>query len=271
MWFLALLGCGAGPNEETLVPDVRVMAAVAEPPEVGAGESVEVAVHLFDPAGEGIEGVLWTCLDLGDGCLEAALPAVGASLLDPVDGVATVTRAVPAELAPLVADGTTVLPVPVWVLACAPGVCPLVAAVAAAPEPGTAEAEALAADLADPTAWMAELPIEGVSLGFTTVGVSARPEAERARNPAATVAAPGPYGVEVEGELEVRMRADLEVTWWAYTTLGGFDAPSRDADPDEEVGFTFYAPEEAGTAEVLFLAVTEDGGQTVWRTTIDVD
>lgn len=140
MVLLALLGCGAGPNEETLVPDVRVMAAVAEPPEVEAGASVELAVHLVDPVGEGVEGVLWTCVDLGEGCLEAELPAAGATLLDPVDGVATVTRGVPAELAPVVADGSTVLPVPVWVLACAPGVCPLIDEVARAPAAGTAEA-----------------------------------------------------------------------------------------------------------------------------------
>lgn len=266
-----LLGCGAGPATETLVPDLRILAIVAEPPEVAPGEQVTLGVHTMDPAGTGVEGLLWSCLDLGDGCLEAALPAAGATVFSPVDGVASVPRTIPSELAPLVADGVTVVPVPLWALACAPGLCPVIDAARAAPEPGTAEAEALAAELADPTAWLAELPLTGVSLALTTVSVSARPVEERVTNPTLSPVADGPYTAPAGGELDLSFTVDRPLTAWGYTTLGGFGTVSAEVEPEEPLELTWYAPEEPGDGEMLIVGVPEEGGQAVWRTRFRVE
>jgi len=255
---LVLLACTAGPDEETLVPELRVMALTADPPEAAPGTEVALAAWVADPDAVDPDVVLWTCLDLGDGCLELAAPSFGVSSGKLTDGVLSTTRVAPAELSPIVADGETVLPVPTFVLACAPGLCPLVDLVGA--EPGTPEAEEAAALLADPFGMLESLPMEGVSLGFGTLDVSAR--ATPAVNPSlapAFDAAVAPAGEQVD----LAFTSDgAEV--WAYTTAGGFDMPV--VEPEEGTAtHVWYAPEEPGAATLWAVALGAEGGATVWR------
>ena len=86
MILIFALGCGAGPNDETLVDELRVLAMVAEPPEVAPGAESTVEVTVADPEGVGPDVIVWTCTDLGDGCLEAALPGFGATVGDVASG-----------------------------------------------------------------------------------------------------------------------------------------------------------------------------------------
>lgn len=253
-----LLACTPGPDEETLVDEVRVVALTADPPEAAPGTEVALTAWVGDPEGVDPDVLLWTCLDLGKGCAEAAAPGFGVTRGKAVDGVLATTRVAPAELAPLVADGETVLPVPTWVLACAPGLCPLVELVDA--EPGSDAAAEAAALLADPFGMMEDLPMEGVSLGFATLDVSTR--AAPVTNPSLgvvdgeVVAAPG-------GEVDLVFTTDAAEVW-AYTTAGGFGMPAV-APVDGAATHTWYAPEEAGEATLWAVALGAEGGATVWR------
>lgn len=261
LWTL-LAACG-GPSDETRVEELRVMAAVMTPPEAAPGAEVGVEVHLLDPVGDGAEVLLWTCLDLGDGCLEAQAPGLGTTVAAPEAGVVRTTRTAPAELAAFL-DAETVLPVPLWALACAPGVCPVIDAARAAPDPGSAEADALATQLADPTAWLAELPMQGVSLGFGTIGVSLR--AEPVTNPRLVMVHEALEPVDAGGsfDLSVLVEAEGEVTVWGYATGGGFGAPADEVQ-DGMATLTYFAPEDPSEVEVLLVAVGADGGSAVWR------
>ena len=69
---LLLLACG-GVNDETVLSELRVLAMVAEPPEVGPGQSTTVTSWIADPTKTGFEVLTWACTDLGEGCLEPTL------------------------------------------------------------------------------------------------------------------------------------------------------------------------------------------------------
>ena len=65
------LGACMGPNDETLVVELRVMAMVAEPPEVAPGAMTTITVHVADPLDEAPEVLFWTCADLAvDGSVQ---------------------------------------------------------------------------------------------------------------------------------------------------------------------------------------------------------
>lgn len=262
---LLLAACG-GPDEETLVDEVRVLAVVAEPPEVVPGAPVSLTATVADPEGEGAEIMLWTCTDLGDGCLEAAEPDLGVSVGEPTDGTFTVERTAPAALAGIVADGETVLPLPLWSLACAPGLCPPLEL--ARKDRTDAETEELNTFLADPTTGMEDLPLSGTSLGFTFLSVSMR--AEPVVNP---VIAP-PETIEVDAGGSVTFVVGVEsadvATAWAYTTGGGFEAASVEV-VDGSAELTWFGPEKAGEETVWVVVVGEDGGSAVWSTVATVN
>ena len=263
---LLLAGCG-GPNEETLLDELRVIAVVAEPPEVAPGATTTLTATTVDPAGVGPDVLLWTCTDLGDGCLEAAAPGFGATLATPVDGAVVTERAAPVELGPLVADGTTVLPVFTWALACAPGVCPVVDLAASDPAPGTADGDTLAAWLADPIGGMADLPIEGTSLALTTLGVSTR--AEPLVNPTVTPRFEA-LAATPEGSAQLPFTVEAGATAWGMTTAGGFDRASYDV-VDGAVTLTWIAPEEPGDVDLYVVVNGAEGGSALWRGAATVD
>ena len=152
MWLL-LTGCG-GPNSETLVDQLRVMAVVAEPPEVAPGASATLTAYIADPNDEAPTSMMWTCTDLGDGCMEAAEPGLGATVAAPEGGVVSTTRTAPMALAGIVGDGATVLPIPLWTLACADGLCPVIDDVAAG-----STSEDVTSFLNDPTEGMKGRPL----------------------------------------------------------------------------------------------------------------
>lgn len=61
-----LVGCGDGPNPETLVDELRIVAAVAEPPEVAPGASFALTVTVA--RSDDADLLVWTC---GDTCVQA--------------------------------------------------------------------------------------------------------------------------------------------------------------------------------------------------------
>lgn len=256
---LLLAACAAGPNEETLLDEVRVVAVVVEPPEVAPGEAATVTVTVADPLGEGPGALAWTCTNLGDGCLEAAEPGLGALTGEVEDGRLVATKTAPAALAGVVADGETVLPLPLWVLACVPGLCPLV-------DDPTADPEATAAFFADPFAGMEDLPMVGASLALGRVAISTR--ATPLANPVVTTdvtevtAAPGEA-------VDLVFAVEGGATAYGYTTGGGFDMTEYPVK-DGAVTLTWYAPEEPGEFRLYIVVNGEDGGSAIWEATATI-
>ncbi len=268
LFLLSLLGCG-GPNEETLVSELRVMAVVVEPPEVAPGESVQITPVVLDPAAEGFETLVWTCTRLGPECLENELPLeVWATVT-----TGTTARTIPAELSAALSEDLQEIPVSTWVLSCEVGLCPLFEAVQDPPEAGTDAYLALLADLADPTRWMDSLPQTGVSLGTKSFIVSQRPVEERNENPVPVLTEPLP---EVGQESRIVLHFEVEdqqsetPAAYGYATGGGFEFTAYDVEAGA-VDLAWVAPAEAGN--VLLRVVFADGlgGNAVWEGDVSVE
>lgn len=261
MLFL-LLAC-SGPNEETLVDELRVMSIVVEPPEAAPGATVAVDARIADPLAESPQVMLWSCTNLGDGCAEAAEPSQGVTVGPPVDGQLTASRTVSEMLLPIVQDGTTVLPVFLWALTCAPGLCPVIDLAATAPAVGSAEAKTLSTFLADPFSAMEDLRLEHTSLAFTQLKVSTR--ATPVQNPTLS---PQFETVTVKAEGSVDLVFYVtdpgDFTAYGYTTAGGFDAPEY-ANEDGVVTLTWFGPAEAGEADIWVVVNNDTGGTAVWQ------
>lgn len=258
---LLLFGCG-GPSDETLLDELRVLAIVAEPPEVPPGAAATLTTTVVDPGGVDPEIVVWTCTPFGSGCLETGLPGLGARAGRLTDGAFVDERVAPAELAAVVGDGTTVLPVFTWVLACDPGLCPLYELAEASPTPGTSAADELGVLLADPLTMMEDLPLTGTSLATGRVSVSTR--ATPVVNPVLR-----PEFTTVDAAAGDSARLDFGVdggeTAYGFTTAGGFGAPEY-AVEDGAVSLEWFAPDESAGNTDLFVVVNgPDGGSALWQ------
>lgn len=262
MLFL-LLAC-SGPNEETLVDELRVMSMVVEPPEAAPGAVVSLSVRIADPLEESPQVMLWSCTNLGDGCVEAAEPSQGVTVGPPVDGQLTVRRSVSEMLLPIVQDGTTVLPVFLWALACVPELCPIIDLAATAPDVGSVEAKTLSTFLADPFSAMEDLPLEHTSLAFTQLKVSTH--ATHIVNPVLT---PQFETVTVRAEdsvdLVFQVQDSGDYMAYGYTTAGGFGTPKYDSSKNGIVTLTWFGPAEAGEADIWVVVNSDTGGTAVWQ------
>ena len=223
-------GCGMGPNTETLIQTVQVVSAINEPPEVAPLEMWDLSLTVADPQGVEPEVLVWSCLE--DTCITGPVP------LDE-SGQGTTSL-------------VSVAPIPVWVLACDPSVCDL--------ENPTQE------QLQDPFSWMAELPIEGVSLALQPVSITEAPVEDRRKNPEITQQ-PEDEALQAATPDEPVMLEFMVpgASWaWGYSTDGGFGRPSWDVASDGAVTLEWYAPEEGDSAEVYVVFIDEMGGQALW-------
>jgi hypothetical protein len=244
--------CAMGPNDETLIPELRVMAIQADPPEANPGEQVALEVTIADPLGTGAEVLLWHCTDLGEGCLEEGTEHSWSLNLEG-DSVGA-TASVPAALAAFATD-EPLRAVQLWALACEPGLCPQVA-------------DPQAWDLSDPTAWLEELPMTGVSLAFDRMAISSREDG--LENPTVQLLSPEPSSVAPGELVELRFGVQLDVPAnadsfaYGYTTAGGFDATEYAIGDSGEIGMGWYAPDEPTTARLYVVAQDGVGGVAVW-------
>lgn len=250
--FFLVAGCMSGPSDETLVDDVRVLALVAQPPEASPGEAVQVGIHVADPAGAGVEILAWSCTNLGTGCLED--PSTQASTPVWTDGQATFTATVPVDLAAVASEE----PVPItalWTLACTPGLCPQVG-------------DPAGWDLADPTAWLVDLPMEGVSLAYRTLAVSTR--TDRPGNPVLEYQGPDPISAAAGEAVDLELAVTLDVPATAdtlafgFATAGGFGDTEYAVGDDGQVTLQWYAPDPVEPATLYVVVQDGAGGVAVW-------
>ena len=271
---LLMLACGSGPSAESLIPDLRVIGAVAEPPEVGPTESTTLTVILGDPAEEGAEILVWTCLpDGSDGCLESrGAPSTWATIA--TDGVAELSA--PSAAAQLVSSERPLLPVPLYTLACAPGVCGIFDEVRADPQPGTPAYTALTEALANPIELLTELPFEGVALATQSLIVTSLPPEQRNQNPTLSLRNTEPITATTALDDSVALDLEIEdaddVTVYGFSTLGGFGPASVDAFAGAASLDWFPGPDaQAGDAGTVWMvAVDVRGGSAVWQGSVEV-
>lgn len=289
---LALLGCGVGDSHPSQVTDTRVIAAVVEPAQPQAGETVLLTVYVADPEERGVELLAWSCTPAGDlPCLEleGGVSAMVSVVDAPTDGTFLLARSVPDDVdALLAAAGEEVDPdelsAVVWLLACAPGTCEIIEeAREALAAPGDRDrAERLARDLADPTPWMRELPLSGVNLAARRVRLG-RPGEERNENP---VADPrfltdeereaGAFVVPVGDARSLRFavfdangtRADA----YGYSSLGRFDAVAvREDRQDDSVVQWLLGPDRPDEGRVWVVFDDGDGGSDVFTMAVTAE
>jgi len=232
---LGLAGCG-GPRPETLLYELRVVAAVAEPPEVAVGETYQLTATIADPLDEGGDWLIWSCVP------ELGCAAEGGELgVDPPQATAV-----------------GVAPVPVWIMACAPGVCDL---------PGATDAQ-----LEDPEAWLQQLPRSGVTLASRLTRITEAPADERNTNPVIDRAPDEGWaeGVRPEQERRLTFTVPGAETAYGYTTGGGFTMTEFDVADAGDTELIWVAPEEPG--EVTLYVVFDDGkgGTVVWDDVVTV-
>ena len=241
MWFLTLAACG-GASPETLVDELRVMAIVPAEPEVAPGGMTAVTVEVLDPTGAGGTAWVWACAPIGEACLEA--PAVTAIDLG---GPAVATITVPGALS-AVAGPTPIPLLPIWALAAAPGEEP--------PAGWTDDP----ANLANPTAMMADLALHGTSLAVWPLSVSTRDDVHE--NPGIAVT-PAPatdgsvaFSVTVDGDPPVDGEA------FGYATTGGFTKTSASLATGS--ASLTWLPGDSPAADVLIVVNDGEGGVATW-------
>ena len=271
MGVLTCIACG-GPNDETLVDELRVLSMVSNPPEVTPGETYVIQHLTHIPLGTGSERITWPCTFDGTGCAEAAFATQlddWVHLTEPNgDEVSTSTWRTPEGLQILLSEENPQVQIPHWTLACAPGLCPIIDAVRRAPEPGTSEWTAVADALANPFDWLAEYPKKGVSLATKAVSVSVLPDGQRNVNPILSRDTTTPVTVSLEGSvsLEFTVTDEDPLTAFGYTTLGGFGATREDISSGTFTQ-TLYAPvEETDNRSGTLYVIVNDarGGSAIW-------
>jgi len=280
------LGCGGAGYDPTHIDDLRVITVVADPPEAAPGASVGLTTWVADPGGEpaDIDVMLWTCLFLEDGsCAEAQLVdeveqwvTIGSA----ATGVMRTAREVPRETEQyLDADGSP-LAIQLFALACPVGSCGIVTDVSAAMD-DVGIAPGIAAELADPSSWMVDLPMQGVSLATREFYLSRRDPGSINKNPVfdarfaealddTITVAPG--GV-VDLAFQVNDPNGEFVYAYPFTTVGSFDRHKVRAD-DGQVRLYLTAPPTASPTatqgQVWVVFDDRDGGLAVYSQTVTV-
>lgn len=233
---LLLSGC-MGPSDETFIGELRVVAMASDPPAVEAATAFELTVTVADPLGEGGELLVWSCLPEE---LAATAPQ------------RCVSRVLDLDREQLSLDWFATAPLPLWAMACAPGLCGDLSTV-------TEER------LTDPITWLQGLPVSGVSAGFRLTPI-ALPDAAPAVNPELVVVPPdGPIPFDSVDGTSLGFVAKGADAAFGYATAGGFRAPRYDVAADGAVDLEWIGdPTAAGPARLYVVFEDGQGGVTVW-------
>lgn len=175
MIFILLLACSTQSYEPTRIDSVRVVAVVLDEPELGAGDLVHIVSHIANPDELEVEVLTWTCLPVEDrGCIEAeawSSPADWISLA-PLDGsLSFARREVPAELDEVFAALGSTFEIPLFVLACEVGACPIIEEARAALADGFVSVH-LEESLRAPESWLQEVDPRRGSLNVRQARIS---------------------------------------------------------------------------------------------------
>jgi hypothetical protein len=256
---LALLaGCTPGPNLETLVDELRIVAIEAEPPVAVPGDMVTLTVHVADPEDVSPDVGLWTCTGFGGICLEES-----AERMVRPEGDAPLFSAqvrVPLESMAVVQE---VGEIGLWGLACPADTCPEYF-----PE-GTDSVDPEL--LADPFTALEELPLEGISLVRKSIAL-VETSGETLTNPTLTPDFEIPTTIGQAEELTLQFTVEGEASEaYGYSTAGGFTMPEEPV-VDGVLTLDWFAPETSGQVTLWVIAQGNDfGGNGVWTGSLLVE
>lgn len=267
------VACADTGDLATWVRDVTVIAVVAEPPEVTPGDTLTLSVTVGDPAARGVDLLVWSCTDLGDGCVEALPPhrplSAWARVARDVGPTASMSFLVPPVLPGDLGGSASTVTFLIWALACAPGLCDVMDDVAATPAPESAAWEATVEALARPDDWLVGLPIAGTSLAVRRAVLSVRPIQQRNLNPSVEYLGPEPLEARVGEVVDLRFGTEDAVRARPFTTLGVFDDATVAVTTGGFVA-SWWAPATPGTA-TLWVSVDDGlGGYAVWSRVVEV-
>jgi len=265
---LLMIGCGET-SPETLVDELRVLASVAEPPEVQPGATFGYTSYFANPDQDDAVAITWVCTNLGDGCIEAQGGTESLSYTE-TEGEAPIwTRdlSVTPTLAPLVAEGPLTA-TQLWTLICERGTCPVIDEVADL-DPSGAWPDALSAQLADPTAWMTDLPMKGVSLAYQLLTTSLSEEPHE--NPTLDADGDPPDSLKRDETFSLSFTVDgtfsEQAQLYNYITGGGFKMPSSFVSPGDTIEIEGTAPKDGDETRIWVVLVDGNGGMAVWTQT----
>lgn len=265
---LWLAACG-GPLEETLLDELRVLAAPVDPPEVLPGEDFAVTPLVVDPRGDGFELLAWMCTPTGPPGSPCAELAVGGVDVVIAQGEEPIGLRAAAELGPAIPESGLIVS-EIRILACVVGSCPLFDEVRGGADPTD---EGLAHRLSSVDELLRGVPLDGVAFSRRPLRVLGSAVGRRGINPTLTVVAPETAAVGASVTVEVTAEDLLPsgAAAWGYATAGGFDAPFAEL-VDGAGTLTWIAPEELPPADVQLFVVLSDefGGEAVWTGRIAV-
>ena len=268
-----LLACG-DTDPETLVDELRLVASVAEPPEVGPAEPFDFSMYISNPDETDIEAVTWVCTNLGDGCLEASgdSMAVSTTALSASEANWSETLSTATALMGILPETGPLSATAVWTLVCETGVCPLFEE-AASMQTGEPWPEDMAESLENPLDWMADLPTKGVTLAYRLITVTT--EAERRANPT--------LELDEVSELELKKSKSFSLSFvvdgdfgdearlYNYISAGGFAMTDTFVEAGECVTIEGIAPDESGPVTLWIVLNDGLGGTAVWTETLEVN
>jgi len=220
------VGCG-GPSDETRIEELRLVALAAEPPAVDPGAAYALTATVADPLGEGGDLLVWSCPP--SGACDVALAPIDAA-----------QRVVPQTAHPARV---------VWAVACAPGQCGDLAAISDE-------------TLRDPVAWLAQLPITGVSAAMRAMPIAV--DTGAAVNPALDEAPPDWITGDSEVGAPLVFSAPGARFAYGYATAGAFSAPRYEVAGSGAVTLTWFAADDGGAGELFVVLEDGNGGVTVW-------
>lgn len=277
---LLTLSCGGGSYEPTRIDDLRVVTIVAQPPEARPGSDVRATVWVANPDEAELEVMFWTCLYLEDGgCAESQIAdeleqwvTIGSAS----SGTMETVRQIPREAEDYLVGEDVMVGIQVYALACQADTCGIIRRVQAAMD-GVGVDEGIARDLADPTGWLDDLPMEGVSLATRDFVVSNRDPGSSNQNPEidprfaeslddAIVMLPG---ATIDLAFFVDDPNGESVYVYPFTTIGTFDDRKVKAE-DDQVRLYLTAPPTTGEGRVWVVFDDRDGGLAVYSQAVVV-
>lgn len=262
----ALMACGET-SPDTLIDELRVVASVANPPEVTPGEAFSFSSYASNPDDDDAEAFTWVCTNLGDGCLEAQGGALSLHVT-PLNGLAPQwerSLSVSPILQPVLAEAETLTATQLWTLICTPNTCPIIAE--ADGEDGmNAWSDGLADQLANPLDWVTDLPMKGVSVAYQLLTTSLSEEPHE--NPTIDADPNNPTELDLGSSFELTFTVDGEFTdqaqLYAYTSAGGFMTLNTFVEAGETVTIEGTAPEKGESLQVWAVIVDGSGGVAVF-------
>jgi hypothetical protein len=267
-----LFACGET-SPDTIVDELRVVASVANPPEVQPYVPFTFTSYAANPEDDDLQALTWVCTNFGDGCLEAF---GGSTSLHTTELGGTApdwerTLSASPALIPVLEESGALAATQLWTLVCTADTCPIIDEVGDAD--GTEEWPSdWQTDLANPLDWVADLPMEGVSLAYQllTTSLSDAPH----QNPTIEADEENPTELPRNDSYELTFTVDGDFTdqaqLYAYSSAGGFMTLNTFVEAGEPVTVEGTSPKSGDDIRVWMVLVDGNGGMDVWTSTFSL-